>query len=93
MKHVERSRYIYAIAAFLALAALPRPAAAQGVTTGSLGGVVSDAQGAVVPGTTITAAHVPSGRMYEGTGQDDRANNITVDGSYFNNSFLDAEQI
>src|SRR5215203_2444970 len=46
-------------------------AAAQGVTTGSIGGVVSDAQGAVVPGATVTAIHEPSGTSYEAVTQAD----------------------
>jgi hypothetical protein len=46
-------------------------AAAQGVTTGSMAGVVSDAQGAVVPGATVTAIHEPSGTSYEAVTQAD----------------------
>ena len=42
-----------------------RPAAAQVMTTGSMGGVVRDAQGAVVPGVTISVTHAPSGTVYE----------------------------
>jgi hypothetical protein len=42
-----------------------QPAAAQVVTTGSMGGVVRDTQGAVVPGVTVSAVHVPSGTTYE----------------------------
>jgi hypothetical protein len=46
-------------------------AAAQGVTTGSVAGVVNDAQGAVVPGATVTAIHEPSGTSYEAVTQAD----------------------
>jgi hypothetical protein len=46
-------------------------AAAQGVTTGSMGGVVTDAQGAVVPGATVIAIHEPSGTSYEAVTQAD----------------------
>ena len=46
-------------------------AAAQGVTTGSITGVVADAQGAVVPGVTVTALHEPSGTTYEAVTQAD----------------------
>ncbi len=46
-------------------------AAAQGVTTGSMAGVVNDAQGAVVPGATVTAIHEPSGTSYEAVTQAD----------------------
>jgi hypothetical protein len=38
---------------------------AQGVTTGSINGTVRDPQGALIPGVTITAVHVPSGTTYE----------------------------
>ena len=46
-------------------------AAAQGVTTGSMAGVVTDAQGAVVPGATVIAIHEPSGTTYEAVTQAD----------------------
>jgi len=46
-------------------------AAAQGVTTGSLTGVVRDSQGAVVPGATVVAVHQPSGTSYEAVSQAD----------------------
>ena len=46
-------------------------AAAQGVTTGSIAGVVSDAQGAVVPGAAVIAIHEPSGTSYEAVTQAD----------------------
>ncbi|MCK7529258.1 MAG: hypothetical protein MZV64_72745 [Ignavibacteriales bacterium] len=34
---------------------------AQGVTTGSIAGIVKDAQGLAVPGSTVLAVHQPSG--------------------------------
>ena len=43
----------------------PVGAAAQGVTTSAVTGVVKDAQGAVIPGATVTAVHQPSGSTYE----------------------------
>jgi hypothetical protein len=55
----------------LALVAWAGPAAAQGVTTGSIAGVVTDPQGAVIPGATVTAVHEPSGTTYEAVTQGD----------------------
>ena len=40
---------------------------AQGVTTGSITGIVSDAQKSAVPGATVVATHEPSGTRYEAT--------------------------
>jgi hypothetical protein len=73
MKHVKRSRQMCAIGAVLALILSAGPAAAQNLTTGALSGVVSDAQGGVLPGATITATHTPTGTKYEAvTGADGR---------------------
>jgi len=52
----------------LAFCALTWPmgyAHAQGVTTGSISGIVNDAQGLAVPGATVVAVHEPSGTTYE----------------------------
>ena len=64
MKHVKWSRLVCAIGALLALAISASPLAAQGVTTAAVTGVVKDAQGAVIPGASIVAVHVPSGTTY-----------------------------
>ena len=40
------------------------PVLAQGVTTGSIAGVVLDGNGAAVPGATVNAVHEPSGTKY-----------------------------
>jgi hypothetical protein len=71
MKHVKRSRFVCAIGAFLALALSASPTAAQGVTTAAVTGVVKDAQGAVIPGASVTAVHQPSGTSYESITQGD----------------------
>src|SRR5262245_40360741 len=75
MNQTRRSRLVCAIAAFLASAMYASSAAAQGVTTASMTGVVKDAQSAVIPGASITAVHEPSGTTYEAVSQ--------ADGRYF----------
>jgi len=75
MKHSKWSRAVCAMATLVALALPATPAAAQGVTTAAVTGVVKDDQGAVVPGATISAVHNPSGTTYEGVSQ--------ADGRYF----------
>ena len=71
MKYLKQSRLACAIGAFLALAISAGPAAAQGVTTASVTGVVKDAQGGIVPGATVLAVHEPSGSTYEAVTQPD----------------------
>ncbi|PYR72485.1 MAG: hypothetical protein DMF86_23475, partial [Acidobacteria bacterium] len=52
---------------------------AQTVTTGNISGVITDAQGGVLPGATLTAVHTPTGTSYEGvTGGDGRYNILNV---------------
>jgi len=53
------------------VAGAPQPAPAQTVTTGTLTGVVLDAQKAVVPGANVVAVHVPTGTTYEAITQAD----------------------
>ena len=62
---------VLAIAATLALVGPARHAAAQGVTTGSLGGVVTTAQDQPVAGASVIAIHTPSGTNYETTTRED----------------------
>jgi carboxypeptidase family protein len=71
MKHVKWSRLVCAIGALAALALSDASAAAQGVTTAAVTGIVKDDQGGVMPGVTVVAVHVPSGSTYEGVTQAD----------------------
>jgi hypothetical protein len=60
------------------------PAMAQ-VTTGTLGGVVADEQGGVLPGADVLAVHEPTGTTYEGVTQADGRfsfQNVRVGGPY-----------
>jgi len=71
--HMSRNTLFRSFALF-AICVLLWPAGranAQGVTTGAIGGVVKDAQGAVIPGATILAVHQPSGSTYEAVTQVD----------------------
>ncbi|HVO13349.1 MAG TPA: carboxypeptidase regulatory-like domain-containing protein [Vicinamibacteria bacterium] len=63
MKLIVRSRV--ALFATLLLCWPVGPALAQGVTTGSVTGVVTDPQKQPVPGASVVATHEPSGTKYE----------------------------
>ena len=55
------------------------PVAAQTVTTGNIAGTVTDAQGGVLPGATISAVHIDTGTTYEAVaGADGRFNILNV---------------
>lgn len=60
-----------ALAACCAIVLSSTTAAAQGVTTGNLGGRVTDAQQQPVVGATVIAIHAPSGTTYEATTRED----------------------
>ena len=61
MKYIRTALYVA-----VALMAWVRPGYGQTVTTGTLTGLVQDAQGGVLPGVTVTAVHTPTGSTYEG---------------------------
>ena len=65
-----------AIASILCLLVGATYASAQTVTTGSLAGVITDAQGGVLPGATVTAIHTPTGTSYEAVTDGDGRYNI-----------------
>jgi hypothetical protein len=58
-------------ATLVCLLGLAMPATAQNLTTGTLSGVVTDEQGAVLPGVDIVATHVPTGTVYNTVSQGD----------------------
>jgi hypothetical protein len=64
-------RTTLALLALVALCWSPGTARAQGVTTGSMTGVVLDAQKQAVPGASVVAVHDPSGTRYEATSRAD----------------------
>jgi len=70
MNHIRRCLTLAATTAALASVALTR-AHAQGVTTASVTGTVTAANGQPVVGGTITATHIPSGSVYRGSTRSD----------------------
>src|SRR5688572_12653777 len=81
MKNIQASAVCLAIA----LMALAQPVYGQTVTTGTIGGVVTDSQGGVLPGSTVVALHIPTGTSYEGVTQGDgrfSLLNVRVGGPY-----------
>ncbi len=61
----QRFRIVLGLLVVCTLFWAPSGANAQGVTTGSISGIVKDAQGLAVPGSTVLAVHQPSGSTYE----------------------------
>ncbi len=80
-----RTKAFWSLAAALCLSLLAAsPLRAQQVTTGNISGIVSDSQGGVLPGATVTATHTDTGTTYEAvTGADGRYSVLNVRvGSY-----------
>jgi hypothetical protein len=80
MKYFRTALYIA-----VAMLAAVRPGSGQTVTTGTIAGLVQDAQGGVLPGVSITAVHTPTGTTYEGVTQSDgrfSLLNVRVGGPY-----------
>lgn len=61
----RRTQWIAATVSSAAVVGWAAGAGAQNATTGTLGGVVRDAQQGVLPGAAVVAAHVPTGARYE----------------------------
>ena len=57
-------KYLLRTVTCLVVLAGALPLYAQTVTTGTLTGVVSDQQGGVLPGATVSAVHAPTGTTY-----------------------------
>ena len=67
------------------LSAWTQPAFGQTVTTGNITGVISDQQGGVLPGVSVTAVHQPTGTTYETVTETDgrfQLLNVRVGGPY-----------
>ena len=74
-----------ALCVAVALAVCARAGYGQTVTTGTITGLIQDAQGGVLPGVSVTAVHGPTGTTYEGTTQGDgrfSLLNVRVGGPY-----------
>src|SRR5579863_3437264 len=85
MKDLRWSRFACTIGAIAFFVAAARPASAQTATTGTLSGSITDQQGGLLPGATVTAMHVPTGTKYDSvTGGDGRYEipNVRVGGPY-----------
>ena len=67
----RRTQWIAGTVAVAVLTGSAAVAGAQNATTGTIGGVVRDAQQGVLPGAGVVAVHVPTGTRYEVFTRDD----------------------
>src|SRR5215212_937423 len=77
--------FLVTLVAFCSVSGTAGRAYAQGVTTGSIGGIVTNAQKQPVAGATVIAIHEPSGTSYEATTRADgrySIPNMRVGGPY-----------
>src|SRR5262249_1577021 len=65
MNRCRRAPLVCAIAMACLCVLAARTAPAQTLTTGTLSGIVTDQQGAILPGVTVIAVHEPTGTRYE----------------------------
>jgi hypothetical protein len=80
MKYIRMALYLAVITTVWA-----RPGFGQTVTTGTITGLVTDSQGGVLPGVSVTAVHTPTGTTYEALSQGDgrfSLLNVRVGGPY-----------
>jgi carboxypeptidase family protein len=60
------TKAVWSLPAILCLLTLlPATVVAQTVTTGNMTGVITDAQGGVLPGAAVLATHTPTGTTYD----------------------------
>jgi hypothetical protein len=59
------SKAVWSLALAIGVCLIAVAASAQNITTGSIAGTITDAQGGVLPGATVTATHVDTGTAYE----------------------------
>ncbi|RPJ84304.1 MAG: carboxypeptidase regulatory-like domain-containing protein, partial [Acidobacteria bacterium] len=65
------TKAILSLMAVVVLLAAAQTGFGQNITTGTLTGLVMDAQKGVLPGATVVAVHVPTGTAYEAVTQGD----------------------